>query len=272
MVPPPEDKEDKGEKGEKEEINQHKYPKIEGKLKTNFGIQQNTINQLHNELYTLYTNSSIRKPVISSQIHNIILNLFTNDYYPFISRNIKSDNHTTAIIMGGIAFNMNVPNKMKFLHTETDDVDMKIYTTEINDLERNTSKLAHVMSIFKYIIIIFCMFMKQIMTEIIEYTRNIFEEFGPYKKHTMKKLNSKTIDFNTKTKKSSHKKSSQEQEGGFKQNKKIKVKQRRFGVLKNYKVIIEFKNNNQTERVKEAIDITDLSEAFHYLYNDNSRI
>ena len=108
------------------------------------------------------------------------------------------------------------------------------------------------------------MFMKQIMTEIVEYTRNIFEAFEPYKKHTMKKLNSKTIDFNTKTnksshKKSSHKKSSQEQEGGFKKNKQIKVKQRRFGVLKNYKVIIEFKNNNQTERVKEAIDITDLS-------------
>ena len=34
-----------------------------------------------------------------------------------------------VVIMGSVAFNMNIPKKFKFLNFKTDDIDLKLYTT-----------------------------------------------------------------------------------------------------------------------------------------------
>ena len=45
------------------------------------------------------------------------------------------------VVMGGYAFNLNIPKKMnKMLYTYTDDIDIKIYTTEINNIVKQTCK------------------------------------------------------------------------------------------------------------------------------------
>jgi len=266
---------------EKELVKYHEYPILEGKLKQTFILPSHVIHKMHVKMNELYKNSNLRNPVISSQIHKIILDLFIEDYYPFVSRNIKTDNHTIAVIMGGCAFNMNIPNKMnKMLYTQTDDIDMKIYTTDINSLEKQSYKLAKVLSIFKYLIVIICFYMKQIVTEIIEYSRNAFEPNEPYIKKsikksikkTIKKTDNQTIKNNlsikkTKSKNSKNSKNSkhsnsqyENQDGGFDHIKKsnlIKLKQKRFGVLKSYKVKLQIKN--EVNKTKDTIDITDLS-------------
>jgi hypothetical protein len=140
---------------------------------------------------------------------------------------------------------------MKILHTPTDDIDMKVYTTDINSLVKQPLKLTHVLSIFKYLIVIISLYMKLILTEIIEYSRNSFEIYEPYIKRTMKN----TMKNSSKSKK---------QNGGDyikKDNHLIKLKQRRFGVLKSYKIKLQIKKNNDANdgKSKEIIDITDLS-------------
>ena len=258
-----------------QQLQPHTYPHIEGKLKSLFSIPPNVINQVHLKMNELYTKSNIRNPVLSSQIHKIILDIFTTDYYPLVSRNLKSDNHTIAVIMGGCAYNMNIPIKMNnILYIPTDDIDMKIYTTDINTLSKPPVKVAQVLSIFKYLVVIICLYMKQIVTEIIEYSRNAFEPTEPYKKHTMKNIDLKSMKHNYS--KSHTKKSYTKNQLGGNYNKKqnlIKLKQRRFGVLKSYKIKIQIKNknknknnnnNNNNNKInlvneKEIIDITDLS-------------
>ena len=247
----------------------HKYPKIDGKLKSSFILPTILINKMKLKMNYIYTNSNVRNPVVSSQIHKIILDLFIEEYYPLLSRNIKNDINTLAVIMGGSAFNMNIPIKMnKNLYIPTDDIDIKIYT---NNITNNNFKLENVLSVFKYVIVIICLYIKQIVTEIIEYSRNAFEPLEPYIKHTMKNLYNKTIKFSSskskfksKTKKineTSKKIEKLKQTGGEYINKNIiKLKQRRFGILKSFKLKIQFKNEN--EKTKIITDITDLT------YND----
>ena len=177
-----------------EQHQHHEYPKLTGKLKDKFGLEPNLIFKMHQKIREIYSNSNLRNPVLSSQIHKIILDLFINEYYPLASRNIKTDNHTMAVIMGGTAYNMNIPNKMsKILYTPTDDIDMKIYTTDIN-------KMNNVLSMFKYIIVIICFYMSQCLTDIVEYGRNSFEPAEPYVKRTQKQILNQSIKFNsTKT-------------------------------------------------------------------------
>ena len=162
----------------KEENQQHhEYPKIEGKLKGIFGFQSYLTNKIRHKIFNLYSKSNVRSPILSSQIHNIILELFIEEYYPLISRNIKTDKYNMVVIMGGSAYNMNIPFKMnnKLLYTETDDIDIKIYTTEFNNSIRDSNKLEKVLSILKYINILICLYIKQIVTIMIEYSRIIFE-------------------------------------------------------------------------------------------------
>ena len=71
--------------------------------------------------------------------------------------------------MGGTAFNMNIPTKMGFLKVDTDDIDLKIYTTDINYLEKNTKALNRVLSVFRFTLIIMCFYLKQIMYHIHTY-------------------------------------------------------------------------------------------------------
>ena len=97
---------------DKDDIQYHEYPNIEGKMKNMYGLQPNLVNKIKHKMYDLYSRSNIRNPVLSSQLHGIILNLFIEEYYPLQSRHIKSDNKTMPVIMGGYAFNMNIPKKM----------------------------------------------------------------------------------------------------------------------------------------------------------------
>ena len=244
-------------KTDKDDIHYHIYPTIEGKMKNNFGFQPNLINKIKYKMYELYSKSNVRQPVLSSQIHSIILNLFIEEYYPLQSRNIKTDNKTMPVIMGGYAFNMNIPNKMnKMLFTETDDIDIKVYTTEINNFTNQSFKIEKVLSIFKYINILICFYIKQITKEIIDYSRVIFESSEPFKKHTLKNNLSKS-----KSKSKTKSKIIDNQYGGdYNVNRQnlIKLKQRRFGVLKSYKIKVIIKKGQE----KEFFDITDLS------YND----
>ena len=267
---------------EQELLQHHNSPKIEGKLKSIFNLPSTLINKLHIKMNELYTNSNLRNPIISSQIHKVISTLFTEEYYPLLSKNIKIDNHNMVVIMGGCAYNMNIPTKMtNILYIPTDDIDMKVYTTDINSLVKQPVKLEHVLSIFKYLIVIICLYLKQIVTEIIDYSRNAFEPMEPYVKHTMKNTLKHTMkNINKHSKKNSSSKSklkskskSQSQFGGdnIKKSHLIKLKQRRFGVLKAYKtkIKIQIKRKNQTDKdndkdkdkdkAKEIIDITDLS-------------
>ena len=269
------------DKTDKDDIHYHIYPTIEGKMKNNFGFQPNLINKIKYKMYELYSKSNIRNPVLSSQIHGIILNLFIEEYYPLQSRNIKSDSKTMPVVMGGYAFNLNIPKKMqKMLYTETDDIDIKIYTTEINSIVKQTGKLEKVLFIFKYINILICFYIKQIIKEMIEYSRIIFEPNEPYKKNTIKNIINYSLKNNlskTKTKSKSNSKSKTKTKTKTKSKTKtntktksnqiggeyianaprlIKVKQRRFGVFKSCKIKIIITKKGQE---KEIIDITDLS-------------
>ena len=253
---------------DKDVLKPHIYPKLEGKLKSTFNLPQILINKMHIKMNELYSNSNIKNPVVSSQIHKIILDSFIEDYYPLLSRNIRTDNHSNAIIMGGTAFNMNIPSKMnKNLYTPSDDVDIKIYTTDINSLMTNKLKISNVISIFKYIMVIICLYMKQIVTEIIEYSRNAFEPNEPYiKRSTLKNvlnMRNKTIKLSSTNNKSKSKSVSLQNGGNYIEkkhnNKLIKLKQKRFGVFKSFKIKIQFKKENEHEKIKDIKDITDLS-------------
>jgi hypothetical protein len=255
-------------------LKHHEYPTIEGKFKSIYMLSSILINKMKLKMNDLYTNSNVKNPVVTSQIHKIILDLFIEDYYPLLSRNIKFDIHTMTVIMGGTAFNMNIPIKMnKNLYTQSDDIDIKIYTTDINTQVKNNSKLSNVLSIFKYVMVIICFYIKQIVAEIIEYSRNAFEPLEPYIKRTMKNMGNmgnmgnlynKTIKLSSMSKNKT--KVSEVMQSGrinYVKNKNlIKLKQRRFGILKSFKFKIQFKKENENEKTKDIIDITDMS------YND----
>jgi len=246
----------------------HEYPKLEGKSKKQFEFQPNLINKIKHNIYELYSKSNLKNPILSSQIHNIILKLFIDDYYPLQTQNIKTDNKTTVVIMGGYAFNMNIPNKMnKILYTETNDIDTKIYTTEINNIVKKSYKLDKLLYIFKYLIIIICFYIKQIFTIMINYSKIIFESNEPYIKKSShsKKTNKYKANLSLKSKTKSKqnietktKKIIDNQKGGEIKNNShlIKNKQKRFGILKSYKIKIKIIKKGQET---EVIDITDLS-------------
>ena len=120
------------------------YPKITNKYKNKFGISSKLILSLHEELYNLYSNTNIKNIVKPISIQTIINNLFITEYYPIVSKNYNINNKTAAVIMGTQAFNMNLPDKLKNLYIGTDDIDLKIYTTEIhynynNDMMNNNN-------------------------------------------------------------------------------------------------------------------------------------
>lgn len=136
---------------------------LTGKLKELFGIPNKLIPKLHYNLYELHKRiiDGDRKINISDELHRIALKLFHTDYFPIISRNIKIDENNTTIIMGGVAYNMNIPAKMKYLLLDTDDVDIKIFTTGISYLKQDKYALAKVLSVLKFTILIICMYLKQ---------------------------------------------------------------------------------------------------------------
>jgi hypothetical protein len=136
---------------------------LTGKLNELFKIPNKLIPKLHYNLHELHRRiiSKDGKLQISDELHRIALKLFHTDYFPIISRNIKIDENNTTIIMGGIAYNMNIPEKMKFLRLDTDDIDIKIFTTGISYLEQDKYAVTKVLSVLKFTILIICMYLKQ---------------------------------------------------------------------------------------------------------------
>ena len=112
---------------------------LTGKLAELFGIPNKLIPKLRYNLHELNENIAARdgKINIGNELHRIALNLFYTDYFPIVSRSIKIDEHNMTIIMGGISYNMNIPEHMKFMRLDTDDIDIKIYSTGISYLEQH---------------------------------------------------------------------------------------------------------------------------------------
>ena len=241
----------------KEIQNTEKYPKIKGKYKTMFGIPSKSIKILHTQLYELYSRSHIRNLVKPKDLHTIITNFFIKEYYPIISKNYHTNEKTIAILMGTIGFNLNIPNNIdnlnKLLYTDTDDIDLKIYTTELHydKSKNNKSSVKSVLSLFKYVIITLFMYMKQIMAEIIDFTKNMFST----PQHIFKKELSKKSKKKSQTQKSQ----TQKLQTGGKNNPGIKQNQKSFGVLSDCRIYIQIKKGFGKEQTHEKIDITRLS-------------
>ena len=203
---------------------------LTGKLKELFGIPNKLIPKLTYNLYELQRRIITRdgKINISDELHRIVLKLFYSDYFPIISRNIKIDENNTTIIMGGISYNMNIPVKMKHLLLDTDDIDIKIFTTGISYLKQDKYAISKVLSVLKFTILIICMYLKQIF--------NIINNF-----HSKKKtIKNKTSPTPTETN----------------------------NFLSNYELILQIKLKKQDATmygVIETIDITKLT--YQQLYN-----
>jgi hypothetical protein len=229
------------------EENPNKYPQISGKYKTMFGIPNHALKILHKDLYDLYSHSHLRNLVKPKSLHNIITNLFINEYYPIISKQYHIDEKTKAILMGTIGFNMNIPSKLnKILYTDTDDIDLKIYTTKLHyDKSKNTpANVKSVLSLFRYIVITLFMFMKQVMAEVIDFSKNMFVATKPNYKKTRSQSQSITL-----------------QDGGdIKQL--IKHTQKSYGIMNSGSIYIQIKKSSSKdmkEQINEKIDITKLS-------------
>lgn len=256
---------------------QHLTHKITGKYEKSFGIHNTILSIIKQKMISLYNNSSTKNIIYPEILHAMVLDIFNKEYYPDISKNLHIDKNNAAVIMGGVAFNQNIPIKLsKFLEMETDDIDLKVYTTEItpNNLDKpHTYK--NTMSLFKFISLIPCMYLKQIMTYIINLEDTIFSENTKQNTHIVNNIKQNKTHTH-KTFKNIKNKSKTLQNGGvsFKKHTKmdgklngklngklISYKQKFFGILKRFKVIVEIKNHNNITNLnnKEIFDITNLN-------------
>ena len=169
-----------------------KYPKIKGKYKAMFGIPHTLLPKLHKEIYDLYSTSHLLKLIDPKSVHKIITNFFINEYYPVMSKKFNTNDKTAVIIMGTVGFNMNIPKNLgKLVFTKTEDIDLKIYTTELcyNKNKNNTNAVKSIISLFKYMVIMICMFIKQIIAEILDFSKNIFINTKSNIKKNIQKIN-----------------------------------------------------------------------------------
>lgn len=207
---------------------------IQGKFQKSFGLSSKVKEISKKRLILLYESSSNKKFIYPEDIHNLLLDIFTHEYYPDISRNLHVDKNTSAIIMGGVAFNLNIPKKLTgLLKLDTDDIDLKVYTTEINPNNKDQpNKYHHTMSLFKFLSLVSCMYLKQILTYLIHLESIIFNTTQSIKT----KKNNKTIK---KTLKQSN----------------LSYKQKFFGILKRFKVIVELKTGEGEKTVNDITQI-----------------
>lgn len=219
------------------EIKSYLDHEIKGKFLKSFGLSSKVKEISKQKLIELYKKSSNKNFIYPEDIHSLLLDIFTYDYYPDISRNLHVDKNTSAIIMGGVAFNLNIPKKLYgLLKLDTDDIDLKIYTTEINSQNKDQpNKYHHVMSLFKFLSLVCCMFLKQILTYFINLELQIFEKTT---------ISSKTNKSSNKSKKTLKR-----------QIYVLSHKQKFYGLLKRFRVIVEIKSS---ENEKIIHDITEL--------------
>ena len=261
-----------------------KYPKIDGKYKAMFGLPEKTLLLLRKQLYDLYSksNATFSNIVKPKSLHTIISDLFVKEYYPIISKTYNTNENTIAIIMGTIGFNMNIPPKLeKLLYTDTDDIDLKIYTTQLHyDKRKNKpNHVKQVLSLFKYIVLTLFMYLKQVIGEIIEFTKTIFSKKTEHEKTmtistSIKKTKTKTIHTKTMNKTKSitpHQDQDQDQDQDQHQHQLIHDKQKNFGYLNSVRIYIQIKQNIgiNREEINDKIDITKLSyDATYNLLSD----
>ena len=241
---------------EKKNYDKNKYPTIPSKYKYKYGIPSTLISIYHKQLYYFYKNLSSNKKVSPEDIHTIIREFFINYYYPFISKNLDTDKQTMVVIMGSVAFNMNIIDKnLKFLKFPTQDIDLKLYTTLLHydKTKQDKQKVKKVMSVFKYILLVITMFMKQIIHETMTFFKTMFEETKPNYKKSKKNIKNN------------------EQSGGFTNTefKLLEHKKKYNGILTRMAITLQIKNKNENEDIsknnidegslKNAIDITTIS-------------
>ena len=264
---------------------------IKGRLRELFGIPTKLLPKLKYQLKYLYSNNKF-KFVSPESLHQIVINLFASDYFPIVSRNIRTDKFNYAVIMGGMAFNMNIPGKMPFLRLDTDDIDLKIYSTDINYLEKDEKAVLRVLSVFRFSVIIICMYLKQILELIKNFankdtfnrihsskTKKVYshkkdgKEYGKNKekiKQYIQKNVQKNVQKHTKkhTKKHSkqHIQQKNVQKNVQKNIQKYSKKQKggtantflEKGILNNYQILIQLKKKDE-HNVNKVIEKLDLS-------------
>ena len=166
--------------------------KIHGKMKSLFGLPNKTLPRIKYDLSMLYHYSTPENFIHIEDIHKLIIKYFYTEYFPLISRNINVDEHTIAIIMGGVAFNMNIPVQLPYYRVGTDDIDLKIYTTALNYLEKNDRAIARILSVYRFTNIIICMYLKQILNFIKYFSESIPDiELPPLKRAELKQYTRK---------------------------------------------------------------------------------
>ena len=227
-----------------------------------FGIHKKLLPDIKKEIIAMYSSTTPKSLLFPENIHSTILKIFTNIYYPEISHNLHVDRYNAAVIMGGVAFNQNIPNKLAgFLTTETDDIDLKIYTTDINPFNKDKPRsYQQTMSLFKFTSLISAMFLKQILTYMINLEDEIFEQHKA--STTLPLMQNKNIPHKSKSRKAKlsgkGKKTVKHLGGSILQNKGelLSHKVKFYGILKKFRVIIEIKFHNGT---KESHDLTELN-------------
>jgi hypothetical protein len=236
---------------------------ITGRLKSIFGIHNKTVLKLHQQLDTLLETISNQQgktiPVANirpEDLHQIVTELFITDYFPTVSKNIHADKNNATIIMGGTAFNMNIPTKMGFLKVDTDDIDLKIYTTDINYLEKNTKALNRVLSVFRFTLIIMCFYLKQIMHHIHTY----FDTLPLLEISSKSKLSTKS---KTKTKSKGSNKTKKNVASGGGDNKSLnkKMYSSNIGKLNDYviQLILKKKEPGKINQVSDTLELATMS-------------
>ena len=242
---------------------------LSGRYEKSFGISKNLIPDIKSAIIKLYVSSGPKNLLYPEQINSTLLNIFTNIYYPDISRNLHVDSNNTAVIMGGIAFNQNIPQKLNsFLNMNTDDIDLKIYTTDITPFNKGQPRTyAKTLSLFKFISLIIPLYLKQILTYIINLEDIIFEQQelsapkdkGKSTKHSTKQSTRKSTHkstqhlTSTKLKKTKKYKNTSTQAGGANL---ISYKNKWYGILKKYRIIVQIKHHQGD---METIDITEMN-------------
>ena len=252
---------------EQHKINKEKIYELPGGMRDLFGIPPKLISTLKYQIKHAYSNPRI-KTIRPETLHKIIIDLFASDYYPVVSRNIRIDKYNYAVVMGGVAFNQNVPKKLPFLKLDTDDIDLKIYTTDINYLEKNEKALYRVLSIFRFSVIIMCMYLKQILELIKRFTNDYTSGATSHKQQYQQKPNQpqhqqhqqkpqQKPKHKYQTKKYSDKK--KKQRGGASKlhshvsNRNLASK----GVLNDYQILVLLKKKNENN-VNETISKLEL--------------
>ena len=238
---------------EKKHYESDHYNILKSKYKQSYGIPPKLISIYHKQLYHYYKELPSNKKVLAEDIHKIIRNFFSTYHYPFISKNFHTDEKTMAVIMGTTAFNMNVPPKFKkFLPKPTDDIDLKLYTTLLHydKAKQDKKNEKTVMSVFKYIVLVITMFMKQITYETMKFFKTMFEETKPNYKKSRKDTHINETSFEQHTGGYTTRTSSPEL---LKHNKKYN------GIVTRMNLILQIKNKNELENPKNDIDITSIS-------------